>query len=58
MNFENLIQILCTLHGGLARKVNQVKLGSELKHKPKSRMRKSRTSGSQRSSGRQRPLFT
>lgn len=34
------------------------KLSSELKHKPKSRMRKLRPSGSQRSSGRQRPLFT
>jgi RNA-directed DNA polymerase len=32
--------------------------GSEKKHKTKSRMRKSRTSGSARSSGRQRPLFT
>jgi group II intron reverse transcriptase/maturase len=32
--------------------------GSENKHKPKSRMRKLRPSGSQRSSGRQRPLFT
>jgi RNA-directed DNA polymerase len=32
--------------------------GSKLKHKTKSRMRKSRTSGSERSSGRQRPLFT
>jgi retron-type reverse transcriptase len=31
---------------------------SELKHNTKSRMRKSRTSGSVRSSGRQRPLFT
>lgn len=34
------------------------KYGPDLKHKPKSRMRKSRTSGSERSSGRQRPLFT
>jgi RNA-directed DNA polymerase len=34
------------------------KFSSELKHKSKSRMRKSRPSGSQRSSGRQRPLFT
>jgi len=34
------------------------KFSSELKHKPKSRMRKSRPSGSARSSGRQRPLFT
>lgn len=34
------------------------KFSSELKHKPKSRMRKSRTSGSERSGGRQRPLFT
>ena len=34
------------------------KFGPELKRKSKSRMRKSRTSGSQRSSGRQRPLFT
>ena len=33
-------------------------LGSKLKHKPKSRMRKSRKSGSVRSDGRQRPLFT
>ena len=33
-------------------------LGTKLKHKPKSRMRKLRTSGSARSSGRQRPLFT
>jgi hypothetical protein len=32
--------------------------GTENKHKTKSRMRKSRTSGSARSSGRQRPLFT
>lgn len=32
--------------------------GTRLKHKTKSRMRKSRTSGSARSSGRQRPLFT
>lgn len=32
--------------------------GSENKHKTKSRMRKLRTSGSARSSGRQRPLFT
>ncbi len=31
---------------------------TDLKHKPKSRMRKSRKSGSERSSGRQRPLFT
>ena len=34
------------------------KFSTELKHKPKSRMRKSRTSGSQRSRGRQLPLFT
>ena len=34
------------------------KFSSKLKHKPKSRMRKSRTSGSERSGGRQRPLFT
>jgi len=34
------------------------KFGSKLNHKPKSRMRKSRPSGSERSSGRQRPLFT
>jgi group II intron reverse transcriptase/maturase len=34
------------------------KFSSKLNHKPKSRMRKSRTSGSERSSGRQRPLFT
>jgi RNA-directed DNA polymerase len=34
------------------------KHSSELKHKSKSRMRKSRTSGSLRSSGRQRSLFT
>ena len=33
-------------------------LGTQLKRKPKSRMRKLRTYGSQRSSGRQRPLFT
>jgi group II intron reverse transcriptase/maturase len=33
-------------------------LGTKLKRKPKSRMRKLRTSGSQRSSGWQRPLFT
>lgn len=33
-------------------------LGTKLKRKPRSRMRKSRTSGSQRSSGRQLPLFT
>jgi RNA-directed DNA polymerase len=33
-------------------------LGSKLKRKPRSRMRKLRTYGSQRSSGRQRPLFT
>lgn len=32
--------------------------GPKLNHKPKSRMRKSRKSGSVRSSGRQRPLFT
>jgi len=32
--------------------------GTEPKRKPKSRMRKSRKSGSVRSSGRQRPLFT
>ena len=32
--------------------------GTKLKHKPKSRMRKSRPSGSVRSNGRQRPLFT
>ena len=32
--------------------------GTENKHKTKSRMRKLRTSGSARSSGRQRPLFT
>jgi len=31
---------------------------SDFNHKPKSRMRKSRKSGSERSSGRQRPLFT
>ena len=31
---------------------------SDLKHKPKSRMRKSRKSGSERSNGRQLPLFT
>lgn len=34
------------------------KFSSELKRKSKSRMRKSRTSGSVRSGGRQRPLFT
>ena len=34
------------------------RFSSELKHKPKSRMRKSRPSGSARSSGRQLPLFT
>ncbi len=33
-------------------------LGTVLKRKLKSRMRKSRTSGSVRSNGRQRPLFT
>ena len=33
-------------------------LSSGLKHKPKSRVRKSRKHGSARSSGRQRPLFT
>lgn len=32
--------------------------GTKFKHKPKSRMRKSRPSGSARSNGRQRPLFT
>jgi len=32
--------------------------GSKLKHKPKSRVRESRKHGSERSSGRQRPLFT
>lgn len=32
--------------------------GTKLKHKTKSRMRKLRTSGSARSNGRQRPLFT
>ena len=32
--------------------------GSEMQHKTKSRMRKSRKSGSERSGGRQRPLFT
>jgi hypothetical protein len=32
--------------------------GSKLKHKPKSRVRESRTHGSERSSWRQRPLFT
>jgi len=32
--------------------------GTKLKHKPKSRMRKSRPSGSARSNGRQLPLFT
>jgi RNA-directed DNA polymerase len=34
------------------------KFSSELKHKSKSRMRKSRPSGSERSGGRQRPPFT
>ncbi len=34
------------------------KFSSELKRKSKSRMRKSRKSGSERSGGRQRPLFT
>jgi RNA-directed DNA polymerase len=33
-------------------------LGSELKHKPRSRMRKLRTSGSNRSAGWQHPAFT
>jgi RNA-directed DNA polymerase len=33
-------------------------LGSELKHKLKSRVREIRTHGSERSNGRQRPLFT
>ncbi len=33
-------------------------LGTELKRKPKSRMRENRKYGSERSSGRQRPLFT
>ena len=32
--------------------------GTKLKHKPKSRVRISRTHGSQRSNGRQLPLFT
>lgn len=36
----------------------QSSLGPELKRKPKSRMRKLRTYGSERSNGRQRPLFT
>ena len=33
-------------------------LGSKLKHKPKSRVREIRKHGSERSNGRQRPLFT
>ncbi len=33
-------------------------LGSELKHKPKSRVREIRKHGSERSNGPQRPLFT
>lgn len=58
MNFKNLLQTLCELHGGLASKVKQAKLVSELKHKPKSRVRKLRQHGSERSSGWQQPLFT
>jgi hypothetical protein len=58
MNSINLIHILCKCHGGQACDVNQAMLDSKLKHKPKSRVRESRKHGSERSSGRQRPLFT
>ena len=58
MNFMNLIRAFCTLHGGSASKMHQGIPDAELKHKPKSRVRKSRKHGSQRSNGRQLPLFT
>ena len=58
---DNLRQAFRQLDGSKAVGIDldlTTGLGTQLKRKPRSRVRKLRTHGSMRSSGRQRPLFT